>query len=85
MNTQQLTFHEQIPHVHVASNLRVYPFIVKHYAKLVGKTIASVQFEPLEPGSVEAIPILVFTDDCSACVMRDTEGNGAGHLDISIP
>lgn len=53
---------------------------VTHYAQLIGRQIKEIRFEPMQG---EALPILMFTDGSHACVLRDPEGNGPGHLDIA--
>jgi len=57
----------------------VTPHTIAHYLPLLGRTVKEIRFEDYEG---EALPVLMFDDGSSACVMCDPEGNGPGHLGI---
>ncbi len=55
-------------------------YMVNHYQKLVGKTVKSVCYNGDE---CEPMYGLEFADGTCAWILRDPEGNGPGHLDIT--
>lgn len=59
----------------------VTPITVKHYARLLGRTIKEIRFESFE-GDGDPLPILILDDGSTAAAYCDPEGNGPGYLDI---
>ena len=59
----------------------------EHYAKLMGRTIVSIQWEELEG---QALPVLLLSGEARdaqpahAVVLADPEGNGPGHLEHNL-
>ena len=54
---------------------------IRHFGKLVGKTVAKVAYTAAE-GDIDEGFGLLFTDGTVAWVISDEEGNAQGYLDI---
>lgn len=54
---------------------------VKHYKKLIGKTVESLVMD--QSNAHETFFGLKFHDGTIAWILQDPEGNGPGHLDIT--
>ena len=80
MSTIQVT--EPVPGVLVEKGINLHINCARHYGKLVGKTIQSVQIQADPYGSHNPQPILIFTDGTAAEILADPEGNGPGHINF---
>lgn len=73
-------FKEIVPQFFVHKSVRgETTHYVRHYGRLIGRTIRSIQIEDYDGQPCVA---LIFDDGSAALVMADEEGNGPGHLDI---